>query len=738
VSTTEAKPKPGAPPPHPLLSGRENGRRRVRTPTRLQMEAVECGAAALSIVLAHRGRHIPLEQLRIECGVSRDGTNAGNLLRAARSHGLEAKGFQLEANVLRRAPLPAIVFWNFDHFLVVEGFRGDWVYINDPATGPRKVSWEEFDGSFTGIAILIDPETEVETTSRPPGTLRRLWARMDQGRSGLFLVLLLSFLIVVPGLALPGLQRVFVDQVLVTGRTSWVWPVVGGAAVMAALMFMLTGLQQHYLLRLETRMAVSTSARFLRHALRLPIEFFTQRQPADIAERMMANDRVAQILSRDLATAVVSTIMATFFGLVLLIMNPLLAVIGIVTALLNLLALRLVARLRRDATARLEQDRGKVVSTTYNGIALMDTLKASGRESDYFARWAGMSANLVSGTQRLGVPTQLLAVVPPVLAIVSGALILLVGAHKVIDGAITVGLVVAVQTLVTNFTKPIESLSDVGARAQEASADVGRLDDVLRYPSARATRPRIGVTGRHSKLSGHVEMRGVTFGYNPLTEPLIQDFSLELHPGERIALVGPSGSGKSTIARLIAGLHEAWSGEILFDGLRRGEIARETMAASLGVVEQEPFLFEGTIRENLTLWDDSVHDDVLIAALRDAAIHDEIMTRSGKLNGRVSEGGRDLSGGQRQRVEIARSLVSEPSILVLDEATSALDPVSEQHVDAALRRRGCACVIVAHRLSAIRDADEIIVLDRGNVVERGTHAELRDAGGVYADLIRTV
>lgn len=702
------------------------------------MEAVECGAAALAIVLAHRGRHIPLEQLRIECGVSRDGTNAGNLLRAARAHGLEAKGFQLEADVLRKAPLPAIIFWNFDHFMVLEGFKGGSVYVNDPATGPRTISWEEFDDSFTGIAILIDPDSEIETTARPPGTLRRLWERMDQGRSGLLLVFLLSFLIVVPGLALPGLQRVFVDQVLISGRTSWVWPVVGGAALMAVLMFCLTALQQHYLLRLETRMAVSTSTRFLRHALRLPIEFFTQRQPADVAARLMANDRVAQVLSRDLATAVVSTVMATFFGVVLLIMNPLLAAIGIVTALVNLLALRLVARLRRDATARLEQDRGKVISATYNGIALMDTLKASGREADYFARWAGLSANLTSGIQRLGVPTQLLDVVPPVLAIVSGALILLVGAHQAIDAAITVGLVVAVQTLVTNFTKPIVDLSDVGARAQEASADIGRLDDVLRYPMARAVRPRVGIQGRRGKLSGHVEMRGVTFGYNPLTEPLIQDFWLELHPGERIALVGPSGSGKSTIARLIAGLHEPWSGDILFDGLRRGEISRQTMAVSLGVVEQEPFLFEGTIRENLTLWDETVPDEVLLAALRDAAIHDEIMSRPGKLAGRVSEGGRDLSGGQRQRVEIARSLVSEPSVLVLDEATSALDPVSEQRVDAALRRRGCACVIVAHRLSAIRDADEIIVLDRGKVVERGPHQTLRDAGGMYAELIRTV
>jgi NHLM bacteriocin system ABC transporter peptidase/ATP-binding protein len=739
ASATEERKPAQKKAPHPMLEGDGGDTRRVRTPTVLQMEAVECGAACLSMVLAHRGRHVPLEQLRIECGVSRDGTNAGNLLRAAKSHGLAARGFQLEADILRNAPLPAIAFWNFDHFVVVEGFKGDTVYINDPATGPRKVTWEEFDGSFTGIALLFEPgEGEVERTKKPSGTLRRLWTRMDQGRSGLYLILLLSFLLVVPGLALPGLQRVFVDQVLVTGRESWALPLAAGAGLAALLMFMLTALQQHYLLRLETRMAISDSAGFLRHVLRLPVEFFTQRQPADIAARMLALDRVAQILSRDLATAAVGTIMATFFAVVLVLTDVVLGLIGIGAALINLVALRLVGRIRRDATSRLEQDRGKVVSATYNGIALMETLKASGREADYFARWAGMQANMVTGVQRLGVPTQLLGIVPIVLTIVSGALILLVGADRVIEGTITVGLLLAVQTLVTQFQKPVVELADVGTRAQEASADIARLDDVERYPTARATRPRMGVRGRRRRLSGHLEMRDVTFGYNPLTAPLIEDFSLELRPGERIALVGPSGSGKSTVARLIAGLHEPWSGEILFDGMRRAEISREVLAASLGVVEQEPFLFAGTIRENLTLWDEGVHDDVLIAALRDAAIHDEIMGRPGKLSGMVGEGGRDLSGGQRQRVEIARALAGDPAILVLDEATSALDPVSEQRVDGAMRRRGCSAVIVAHRLSAIRDADEIIVLDRGKVVERGRHDDLMAAAGIYADLIRTV
>jgi ABC-type bacteriocin/lantibiotic exporter with double-glycine peptidase domain len=400
----------------------------------------------------------------------------------------------------------------------------------------------------------------------------------------------------------------------------------------------------------------------------------------------------------------------------------------------NIFVLRLVARLRRDANIKLQQDRGKLVAATYNGLQLLDTLKASGRESDYYERWSGQLANVVAGSQRLGIPTQVLAVVPAFLASLNSALILLIGGHRAVAGAITIGLLVAFQSLLNNFNRPVSDLSDLGSKAQQVNADIARVRDVERYPEARVfTDPP---TNDLKRLTGSLQLENITFGYSPLQEPHIKDFNLSLTPGSRVAIVGSSGSGKSTVTRLIAGLYEPWEGRILFDGNPRDDIPRRVLASSVAVVDQDIFLFEGTVRDNLTLWDSTVPDEVLIAALRDAAILDVVLQRNGRLDGKIAEGGADLSGGQRQRLEIARALAVEPSLLVLDEATSALDAETEREIDAALRRRGCTCVIVAHRLSTVRDADEIIVMRHGEVVERGTHESMKDTGGPYAELIR--
>jgi NHLM bacteriocin system ABC transporter peptidase/ATP-binding protein len=708
--------------------------RRAKTPTILQMEAVECGAAALGIVLAYYGKFVALEQLRVQCGVSRDGSNAAALLRAARNYGLEAKGFQMEASAARELKPPFIVFWNFNHFLVIEGFKGDEVLINDPAAGPRGIPWTEFDGSFTGILLTFEPGPAFEKGGKRANGLSELRNRLTGTRSALALIFFVSLMLVVPGIAVPGFLRVFVDRVLTAGIYSWVWPLLGFMLFVAALMALLTWFQQRSLLQLETRLSIVTSTGFLRHVLRLPVEFFAQRPAADISLRVTTNDSVAQLLSRDLATAVVSGIVAVFYAVLLIHTDVVLALIGIGLAAVNILVLRLVARLRRDANIKLQQDRGKLVAATYNGLQLLDTLKASGRESDYFERWSGQLANVVSGSQRLGIPTQVLAVVPLFLASLNSAFILLVGSHRALAGAITIGLLVAFQSLLTNFNRPVSDLSDLGAKAQAVNADIARIRDVERYPVATIfSRPP---TGEARRLSGGLRLEDITFGYSPLQDPLIKDFNLTLTPGSRVALVGGSGSGKSTIARMIAGLHEPWSGRILFDDTLREDIPRQVLAASVAVVDQDIFLFEGTVRDNLTMWDSTVPDDVLISALKDAAILDAILQRNGRLDGKILEGGSDLSGGQRQRLEIARALAVNPSLLILDEATSALDAETERQIDASLRRRGCTCVIVAHRLSTIRDADEILVMRQGEVVERGTHELMRDNGGPYAELIR--
>mgnify|MGYP006266522027 CR=1 FL=1 len=708
--------------------------RRVRTPTVIQMEAVECGAAALGIILAYHRKWVPLEELRKACGVSRDGSRASNVLKAGRSYGMEAKGFQMEAAKLRELKTPFIVFWNFHHFLVVEGFKGDTVYLNDPGSGPRKVKFQDFDNSYTGVVLTFSPNEDFTPGGEKPSVFHGLGERLEGGRAALALVFLASLLLIVPGLASPAFMRVFVDKVLNQGLTGWTLSLLGVMALAAAATWCLTLLQQHYLLRLETRMALQSSARFVRHVLRLPVDFFTQRQPADVSSRVQANDTVAQLLSRDLATSLISGLLVVFYAVFLFSYDVWLTLIGIGMAALNIVVLQVVSRARKDATTKLRQDRGRLIGTTYNGLQLIETLKATGTENDFFGRWAGFQTKVSNGQQKLGVPTQVLAVVPPLLASLNAALILWIGSNRAIEGAITIGVLVAFQGLLNNFTRPVQQLTQLGQKLQDVAADINRLGDVERYPVAKAFQGDADDEG--TRLDGYLALEEITFGYSPLADPLIRDFSLHIEPGHRVALVGGSGSGKSTIARLVAGLHEPWTGRILLDGRPREEVSRHVLGTSLAVVDQDIFLFEGTVRENLTLWDDTVSDDVLIQALKDALIYDDIMARPGGLNGLISEGGRNLSGGQRQRLEIARALATDPRILILDEATSALDTETEKAIDDNLRRRGCTCVIVAHRLSTIRDADEIIVLQFGKVMQRGTHDELLlDKDGLYAQLI---
>lgn len=722
-----------------------NGSRRVKTPTVLQMEAVECGAASLAKVLGYFGCIVPLEELREACGVSRDGSKASNVLKAARRYGLEAKGFKREPEGLKSMRVPMIVHWNFNHFLVLEGFRRGRVYLNDPASGPRIVSEQEFDEAFTGVVLTFEPGADFKVGGAKRSLFAALKMRLVGSGEALAYVVLAGIALVLPGLIIPTFSKVFVDDILVGGARQWIRPLLVGMGLAAVVVALLTWLQQSHLLKLETRIAASTSGRFFWHVLRLPFKFFTQRFGGEIGTRVAINDKVARILSAELATTMLSVVMIVFYAVLMVQYDVLLTVIGISIAAINIAALQFVSRKRKDANQQLLQERGKLLGASMGGLQTIESLKASGAESDFFTRWAGYHSKAINAQQRLGLYSQALSVVPTLLLGVNAALILGIGALRIMDGHLSMGMLVAFQSLMFSFVKPVNDMVALGGKYQEVEGDMNRIDDVLMYGAERPSEPveedldtfraRSGA-GAVSKLEGRLELRDVTFGYSPLESPLILECNLTLNPGMRVALVGGSGSGKSTVARLVCGLFQPWSGEITFDGVPRHEVPLTLLHSSCSFVDQDIFLFGGTIRENLTLWDQSVPETDVVRAAKDACIHEVIAARPGGYNSVIEEGGRNFSGGQRQRLEIARALAGNPSILVLDEATSALDAATEKLIDNHIRRRGCTTLIVAHRLSTIRDADEIIVMDAGRVIQRGKHEDLIQEGGLYTRLIQ--
>ncbi len=732
------------------------------------MQPIESGAAALAMILAHYRKFVPLEELRVACGVSRDGTTTAHLVKGAARCGLAAQDSKCEVADLRTMTLPLVVGWGSNHFVVLEGFGKDCVYLNDPARGPTSVPDAEFSEKFTGDVVILEPGPDFKPGGHPRGLIRPLRQRLAGMELGLLFVVLASLLLMLPGLVAPILTGLFVDRCLVAGHKDWVFPLIEGMLLTAVLRAGLTWLQGYYLLRLETKLALTSSYRFFRHLLSLPYEFFTHRYRGEIGSRVGINDRIAVLLSSQLASHVLNALMAAFYLILMFCYDALLTCVGLVIAVLNILALRYVSRSRRDMNGHLLQEQGNLWGTSMAGLQAIETLKATGGESDFFSRWSGILAKVMVGQQQMNLYGIFLSTVPSLLSALGTVAILGIGSWHIMRGSLTIGGLVAFQSFMASFLGPLNGLLNLGASLQEVEGEMNRLDDVLhaavapefmeKESAGEPARPdTIGPAGSGSasksefpsparlsqssvpsqavKLAGQLELRNVTFGYNTLDRPLIEDFNLNVEPGARVALVGQSASGKSTLANLIAGLYQPWSGEILLDGRPRAEIARRVICNSLAMVDQDFFLLGGTVRELLTLWDETVPESQIIQAAKDACIHDDIAARPGGYASKVDEGGGNFSGGQRQRLEIARSLVGNPTLLVLDEATSALDPVTEKQIDDNLRRRGCTCVIVAHRLSTIRDSDEIIVMDHGKIVERGTHDALCAAEGAYRQLI---
>ncbi|MGZ7088724.1 MAG: NHLP family bacteriocin export ABC transporter peptidase/permease/ATPase subunit [Candidatus Angelobacter sp.] len=715
-----------------------NWRARARTPAVFQMEATECGAAALGIILGYYGLWVTLEELRIACGVSRDGASAANIVRAARTYGLIARGFRKELVELQALVFPVVVFWEFRHFVVVEGFSRRKVYINDPDTGPRTVSLEEFDKAFTGIVLEFRKGSDFQKNGKRRTLLQGMMERLPDSWAGHVYVLAITLALTLLSITIPILTKVFIDG-FSSSNGIWLQTVLVGMTIAIIFRGVLTYWQQSALLRLQVKLAVQSSASFFWHLVRLPIEFFTQRMAGEISNRVEINDRIADLLSRDLATQFINILLIGFFLAFMMQYEFRLALLILLIASINGLAHYRMSRLRLDANRKILQERGKLIGISVNGLQSIETLKANGAEGEFFARWSGQYTDVLNAEQDLAAKTLYLPALSVFLTTAATIAVLVAGGLNVIGGFMTVGVLIAFQGLSSSFMEPVARLVDQGDRLQQVHADLNRLDDVLSHPIDPGLRSdnRFRAGDPSLKLSGHLELRNVTFGYSRTAKPVIRDINFKLLPGRRIAIVGRSGSGKSTLAKLCCGLYQPWSGEILLDGQPLNQFDRTILNRVISMVDQDIFLFGGTLGENLTMWDESVPRYSIERAVDDACIDFEMSHSPGKYDVEIQEGGANLSGGQRQRLEIARALISNPSILILDEATSALDPHMESIVSSHIRKRGCACLILAHRLSTIRECDQIIVLEDGVVAQSGTHEELVGLEGPYSRLIKT-
>ena len=709
----------------------------AKVPVVMQMEALECGAASLAMVLAYYGKWVPLEQVRLDCGVSRDGSNARNILRAARSYGLTAKGYRYEPEgLVENGEYPCIIHWNFNHFVVLNGFRGNKAVLNDPAKGTYTVPMSTFDESFTGICLFFEPSETFVPGGKPQSMLQYAKKRLAGAGSAIAFVTLTAVISSLLGIVTPAFSRIFLDRLLTGENPEWLTPFTLTLAGISIVQFVVAWIQAVYSLRINGKLAMMGNTTFMWKVLHMPMEFFSQRMAGDIQGRQSTNAMIAQQLVGTLAPLALNAAMMVFYLVVMLRYSVLLTLIGLVSILANLIFSKMISKKRVNLTRVQMRDAGKLAGTTVAGIEMIETIKASGAENGFFEKWAGYQASVNVSEVRFRRMNQLLGLLPMLVSSICSTAVLMTGVFLAMQGTFTVGMLMAFQGFLSAFVAPAMTLISAGQTLQEMRTDMERIEDVMKYPTDAVFEESVGDDdAEYDKLSGSIELRNVTFGYSRLAEPLIRDFSMTLRPGDRVAFVGPSGCGKSTLSKLISGLYQPWSGEILFDGRPISQIDRCVFTGSLAVVDQDIILFEDTIANNIKMWDNSIEDFEMIMAARDAQLHEDIMQREGGYQYRLNEGGTNLSGGQRQRMEIARVLAQDPTIVILDEATSALDAKTEYDVVRSIKDRGITCIVVAHRLSTIRDCDEIIVLEQGGVVERGTHEELMKNGGAYTRLI---
>ena len=709
----------------------------VKVPVVMQLEALECGAACLCMIMAYHRKWIPLEQMRSDCGVSRDGSKAKNIVAAARSYGMNADGYRVEPDFLREeGEFPCIIHWNFNHFVVLDGFGRDCAILNDPARGRVKVSMEEFDRSFTGICLMFEPSESFVRDGKKRSVLSFVRERMSGTASAVAFAILTAVTTSLMEVISPGFSRVFIDRLLSGTNTGWTRGFLIFLSVFSFIEIVVLALQEIYSLKINGKLAIIGNSTYMWKVLRMPMEFFSQRMAGDIQQRQTTNETIASTLVDTFAPLLLKAVMMIFYLVVMMSYSVKLTVAGIVSIALNLAISSFVSAKRVNITRVQMRDQGKLAGTTTNGIELIETLKSAGAENGFFEKWAGYQASVNTQQMKFYKLSQFLGMLPSFITMLTSDLILLAGVYLAMKGRFTIGMIMAFMGYLQGFTAPATELIASSQSIQEMRTQMERIDDVMKYPVDPAFKDEpLREDADYAKIKGSVEMKHVTFGYSKLEPPLIKDFNMSIKPGGCVAFVGMSGCGKSTLSKLISGLYQPWEGEILFDGKRMQDIERSVFTGSLAVVDQDIILYEDSISNNIKMWDKSIEDFEMILAARDAQIHDDIIQRNGGYDYVISEGGKDFSGGQRQRLEIARVLAQDPTVIILDEATSALDAKTEYEVVSAIKNRGITCIVIAHRLSTIRDSDEIIVMDHGNVVERGTHDELFARGGLYTQLI---
>ncbi len=706
-----------------------------KTPSVFQMEATECGAASLAMIFAYYGKYVPLEQMRVETGVSRDGCNAANIMRAAKRFGLDCHGYRKEIDSLKTIKTPCIIHWNFNHFVVFEGIRGKSVFINDPAIGRRKLSWEELDDCFTGVVLTFEKTAAFKGEKKKSGLLPFVRKQLKGQYGVLFKLFYIGLLLVFPGLVLPILSQMFLDDVLIKGYTDWLVKIL---VAMGLLLLMKSGLSYYrslLLQKLKSKMTLISGHRFLKHMFRLPVSFFDQRYAGDLVERMDNQTAVNEFLAGDLAETALNVLVAIFYLIILILYSPTMTLIGLVNTAVLLLIVFFSNKVISSMSMKMQITGGKLFGTVCAGLNIVDTIKASGAEAAYTERVQGYQAKNAALEQQMGQFQQIIGVVPEASGAITDVLLLLIGGKLVIEGKITMGMLVAFNSLFDSFSEPINQLVGFVRKIQTMKANISRVEDIMKHDieKKKIADKSHNVLG---KLNGEVTLENVSFGYSKLKPPLIRDFAFKLNSGETIAFVGASGSGKSTVAKIVSGLYHPWDGRVLFDGMDLEQIPGSTVHASISTVDQSISVFSGTIRENITMWNTAILESDIDRAAKDACIYDDIMALPGGYDYMLTEGAANLSGGQRQRLEIARALVTQPTILIMDEATSALDPITEKKVLDNVKRRGCTCVIVAHRLSAFRDANIIVVMKNGQVVETGNHEDLISQDGFYRYLVQ--